>query len=79
MKAIRESLRFKKQGHGHYNVSLEIGNNKYSILTTNSMAIDAAFDNYEEDGRFYETQEEAQDALINEIFRANDLDIDDFN
>jgi len=47
---------------------------KYSTVTTNTMAVDAYNDEDLEEGGYYETMEEAQDALINEVLRDNDLD-----
>jgi hypothetical protein len=76
MKAL-ETLRKNKISNGHFKISTDIDGKEYSTTTTNTMAIDAAFDECYDDednsGRYYETREEAQDALIDEILRDNVL------
>jgi hypothetical protein len=79
METLAKTLRRTKTGYGHFTISIEIDGVEYNATTTNTMAIDAAFDeNYNDEdnsGRFFETREEAQNALINEIIYANDLSI----
>ena len=79
MESIKKTLRNKKTGHGHFQVSIEIKGKQYKTTTTNTMAIDAAFDDCYDDndnnGRYYESREEAREDLINEIFRANNINI----
>jgi len=74
MEDLTNTLRHKKTGNGHFSVSIEMDGEKLSTTTTNTMAIDAAFDNsYDDDdnsGRFYETRLEAQEALVKEILRS---------
>ena len=74
---IMEILRSKKVGSGHFQISMEMNGKQLTALTTNTMAIDAAFDDCYDDednsGRIYESQEEAQQALIDEILKANDI------
>lgn len=80
MKAIFDTLRKKQTGYGKFEVSIEIDNVTYKIHTNNTMAIDAAFDDdYNDDenlGRYYVTQEEAQASLVNDIINQNDLEIE---
>ena len=74
-----ETLRKIKTGYGHFRISVEIDGKEYHTVTTNTMAIDAAFDeDYDLNdisGRYYETRGEAQTALVNEILRANDIEL----
>ncbi|MBN2571316.1 MAG: hypothetical protein JXA68_04250 [Ignavibacteriales bacterium] len=77
MKHLIETLEKKFSGYGHYKISIEIEGKKLSTTTTNMPAIDAAFDDCYDDldnsDRIYETRKEAQTALVNEIFYANDI------
>ena len=61
--------------YGHYIISIEI-DGKILKTTTTNMAIDAAFDDCYDDcdntGRYFASQEEAQIELINEILRNNE-------
>ena len=79
MKNLIETLRSKKTGNGHFNISIEMDGKELSTTTTNTMAIDASFDDCYDDednsGRYYESREEAQEALVNEILRANKIEI----
>lgn len=79
MKNLIETLRSKWTGYGHYSISIEMDGKKLEATTTNTMAIDAAFDDCYDDednsGRYYESREEAQEALVNEILRANKIEI----
>jgi hypothetical protein len=80
MKAILDTLRKKQTGYGIFEVSIEFENVTYKISTNNTMAIDAAFDDdYNDDnnlGRYYVTQEEAQASLANDIINHYDLEIE---
>ncbi len=75
MKNLIETLRSKKTGYGHFSISIEMDGKVFKTTTTNTMAIDAAFDDcYDDDdnsGSYYESREEAQEALVNEIWWAN--------
>ena len=68
---------YQNKGRGHFLVSAEINGDVYDTITTNTMAIDAAYDDCYDDqdtsGRFYENRDEAIDELINEIKRDNEL------
>ena len=80
MKAILNTLSKKQVGYGKFEVSMEFENVTYKIITNNTMAIDAAFDNDYNDvddlGRYYVSQEEAQASLVNDIINHNDLEIE---
>lgn len=80
MKAILNTLSKKQVGYGKFEVSMEFENVTYKIITNNTMAIDAAFDNDYNDvddlGRYYVSQEEAQASLANDIINHNDLEIE---
>ena len=80
MENLIETLRIKRQtSYGHFNISIEMDGKELSTTTTKSMAIDAAFDycydDEDNDGRFYESRLEAQEALVSEILRANDIEL----
>ena len=79
MKNLIETLRRKKVGYGHFSISIEMDGQKFTAITTNTMAIDAAFDDCYDDednsGRFYESREEAQEALVDEILRSNEIEL----
>lgn len=79
MENLIETLRNRKTGHGHFNISIEMDGKELITTTTNTMAIDAAFDNCYDDedneGRYYESRLEAQEALVSEILRANDIEL----
>jgi len=70
-----ENLKFTKVGCGHFNIWIEIDGQILETTTTNSLAIDCAFDDtydlYDNEDRFYESQEEARETLINQILRDN--------
>lgn len=80
MKAILNTLSKRQVGYGKFEVSMEFENVTYKIITNNTMAIDAAFDNDYNDvddlGRYYVSQEEAQASLVNDIINHNDLEIE---
>jgi phage-related protein len=79
MENLRKTLRAEFTGRGHFRISIEIDGEKFSTTTTNTMAIDAAFDDCYDDvdnsQRFYESREEAQNALIGEILRKNEIEL----
>ena len=79
MKNLIETLRSKWTGHGHFSISIEMDGQELKATTTNTMAVDAAFDDCYDDvdnsGRYYESREEAQQDLVNEILRANKIEI----
>ena len=73
-----DTLRIQKKGYGHFRIECEINEEVYSCITTNTTAIDVAddchYDMEDNSDRYYESQEEAQQALIDEIKRKNYLD-----
>ncbi len=76
MDEVVDTLRYDFRGYGHWKITITLDGVDYSTITTNSMGIDTAFD-YEYDdnvdeGRYYESQREAQLDLIDEIVRKND-------
>ena len=79
MENLIETLRKKQTGYGHFKISIEMDGKELSTTTTKSMAIDAAFDDcYDDednDGRFYESRLQAQETLVSEILRANDIEL----
>ena len=79
MENLIKTLRKKWIGYGHYNISIEIDGKELEATTTNTMAIDVAFDDCYDDednsGNYYESRREAQEALVNEILRANKIEI----
>lgn len=79
METYIKSLRSKKVGYGHFEISIEINRQFFKAVTTNTMAIDAAFDDcYDDDpanaDRWYGSRKEAQIALVREILRANEIE-----
>ena len=77
MKNLTETLRNHKTGHGHFRITIDMNGNEIGTTTTNTIAIDAAFDDdYEcgEDG-YYSSQLEARESLVNEILTANNIEI----
>ena len=79
MKKLIETLRSQRTWPGHFSISIEIDGQEFKTTTTNEGAIDAAFDDcYDDDeensGRFYESRAEAQEALVNEILKANEIE-----
>jgi phage-related protein len=79
MEKLIETLRKEWTGYGHFSISIEMDGQEFKTTTTNTMAIDAAFDDCYDDvdnsGRYYESRREAQEALVNEILRANKIEI----
>lgn len=80
MEKLIKTLRKKLSGYGHFIISIEIDGKIFKTTTTNTIATDAAFDEYYDDEdnseSLYPTREEAQIALINEILTANNIDLD---
>ena len=76
MENLINTLRSSQKGYGHFYITINMNGEEIGTTTTNTMAIDAAFDNCYDDendsGRYYESQREAQEALVNEILRANE-------
>lgn len=73
---ITDTLRnLGRISYGHYRIECIINDATYTATTTNTMAIDAAFDNeYDNNdntGRFFKSQKEAREQLIDEIVKAN--------
>ena len=79
MENLIETLRKTKTGYGHFSISIEIDGEEFSKTTTNTLAIDAAFDIYYDDEdnseRYFESREEAQIELVNEVLRANEINL----
>ena len=78
MKNLIETLRKRNtSSYGRFLISIELEGETLKTTTTNGMAIDAAFDDCYDDcdntGRYFKTQEEAQIELINEILRNNEI------
>ena len=75
MKTLINTLRTRKTGYGHFKIAVEINNEIVSTITTNTLAVDAAFDedydSQDNSQRFYESREQAQEALVSEILAAN--------
>lgn len=78
MKNLIQTLRSTKTGHGHFSISIEVDGQVFKTTTTNTMAIDAAFDDCYDDednsDRYYDSQEEAKEVLVNEILIANEIE-----
>jgi len=79
MEKIRRTLRKQFSGYGHFKISIEIDGRIYKTVTTNTNAIDCAFDDdydlFNSTDRYFESQQEAQQTLVNEILRANALEV----
>jgi phage-related protein len=79
MKNLIETLDRKKTGYGHFYISIDFDGHEVGTTTTNTLAIDAAFDDCYDDvdnsGRYYENRLEAQEELVNEILRKNDIEL----
>ena len=79
MENLIETLRKEWTGYGHFSISIEMDGQELKATTTNTMAIDVAFDDCYDDGdnsgNYYESRREAQEALVNEILRANKIEI----
>jgi len=79
MKNLIKTLRRKCRSYGHYSISIEMDGQEFKAITTNAMAIDVAFDDCYDDkdnsGNYYESRREAQEDLVNEILRANKIEL----
>jgi phage-related protein len=79
MENLIETLRAKKTGHGHFVISIEMDGIVYKKTTTNTLAIDAAFDECYDDqdtsDRFFSSREDAQTDLVKEILTANEIEL----
>lgn len=77
MENLIETLKIKKEGYGHFIISIEIYGKEFKTTTTNSMAIDVVRDhNYDDncnEESYYESRLEAQESLVNEILFKNDI------
>ncbi|MDI9534576.1 MAG: hypothetical protein QM212_01150 [Bacteroidota bacterium] len=50
MENLIETLRKEWTGYGHYSISIEMDGKEFKATTTNTMAIDVAFDDCYDDG-----------------------------
>ena len=79
MKNLISTLNRKFSGYGHYTISIEMDGETLKTTTNNMSAVDAAFDEYYDDednsGRVYKSREQAQEALVNQILDANDIQL----
>lgn len=77
METLINTLRKNFKSHGHFVISIKVDGQELKTTTTNTMAIDAAFDDFYDDedqsGSYYESQREAQEALVNEILHDNEI------
>lgn len=63
----------EKTGYGHFRISIEVNGKELNTITTNTMAIDEAFDDVDNSGKYYGSRKEAKLALVNQILKANNL------
>ena len=79
MEELTKTLTYVRKGYGHFYITIEMNGKEFGVTTTNTMAIDAVFDDsYDEEDnsrRFYENQYDAQVSLVSEILTANDIEI----
>ena len=79
MKNLILTLNRKFSGYGHFTISIEVDGATIKTTTNNMSAVDAAFDEYYDDednsGRVYKSREQAQEALVNEIIDANNIEL----
>lgn len=81
MEELINTLNKKFTGHGHYYVSIELEGETIGTTTTNMPAIDAGFDgcydagDIDNEDRYYENRQKAQESLINEILRKNNIEL----
>jgi phage-related protein len=77
MENLIETLRKIKTGYGHFKISIEMNGQELKTTTTNTMSIDAAFDDCYDDEdnceRYYSSRKEAQESLVGEILTANEI------
>jgi len=78
MENLIETLSRKWVGYGRYIISIEMDGQVFKTTTTNTMAIDAAFndcyDDEDNSRRFFKSRREAQEVLVDEILRDNEID-----
>jgi len=69
-------IRILNIGRGHYKIFADVNGQTQTAITTNTIAIDAYRTDPEdfEPGAYYETPEEAADALMNEIYTQNEIE-----
>ena len=79
MDILINTLTKKFSGHGHFIISIEMDGGVFKTTTTNTMAIDCAFDECYDDednsNRIYSSRLEAQESLVSEILRANGVEL----
>lgn len=69
MKTVENThLTLVRLGKGHFKVTAESGSETGSIVTSDSLLIDDAFNSDEDDCCYYDSPEEARQVLINNIF-----------
>ena len=77
MDEIVTTLRKSFAGYGHLKVSIEVDGEQYDMTTDDMLTTDAAFDNgydlEDNSGRYYQTQREAQEKLVKDILKLNEL------
>jgi len=78
MEDLINSLRRQKQGYGHSIVSIEKDGQTLKTLSANTVAMDVAFDPDYDDadntGNYYTSRREAQEELVNQVLRANEIE-----
>ena len=78
MENLIETLSRKFVGYGRYCISIEMDGQVFQTTTTNTMAIDTAFndcyDDEDNSRRFFKSRREAQQVLVDEILRDNNID-----
>ena len=79
MENLIETLSRKWVGYGHYIISIEKDGQELKTTTTNTMAIDVAFndcyDDEDNSGRFFKSRREAQQVLVDEILRDSKIEL----
>lgn len=79
MEQMIQNLRCRWHSTGHYAISTIYDEEVISCVTTNMLAIDAACDDgYDltvDPDRYYESQEQAKRALVEEILRKNGIKV----
>lgn len=77
MESLINTLRKTFKSYGHFIISIDVDGQELKTITTNTMAIDAAFDDFYDDedqsGSYYESRREAQEVLVNEILADNEI------
>ena len=79
MENLIETLQKRFKSYGRFVISIEIDDVVYSTSTTNTLAIDAAFDDCYDDedntDRYYESRRAAQESLVDEILTKNYIEV----